>query len=114
MGSDTLSSPAKHNAEGVSSTGAVADSRVASATGGGTAETGIEVDSARGEINASTGKLVALGLLMTWKYVFNIAEASAVKAPRYQKGIASEVLKVCLHPPCTATLRCMRYCQIAH
>ena len=58
MVSSTVSWPAKQEEEGVSSNGAVADSRVASAVGEGTAETGIEVDSAIGEVTASTGSLL--------------------------------------------------------
>lgn len=56
MVSSTVSWPARADQEGVSSNGAVADSRVASAAGEVTAETGIEVDSAVGEVTASTGE----------------------------------------------------------
>lgn len=60
MVSSTVSRPVKHDEEGVSSNGGLADSRVASAAGEGTAETGIEVDSAVGEVVASTGGLLTL------------------------------------------------------
>ena len=55
MVSSTVSRPLRQDEEGVSSNGGLADSRVASAAGEGTAETGIEVDSAVGEVVASTG-----------------------------------------------------------
>lgn len=55
MVSSTVSRPLKQDEEGVSSNAGLADSRVASAAGEGTAETGIEVDSAVGEVVASTG-----------------------------------------------------------
>ena len=55
MVSSTVSRPLRQDEEGVSSNGGLGESRVASAAGEGTAETGIEVDSAVGEVVASTG-----------------------------------------------------------
>lgn len=63
MVSSTQSHPVRQDPEQVSSTGGVADSRVASAHVEGTAETGVEVDSAVGEIKSSPGIFSSVTIL---------------------------------------------------